>query len=586
MLERKQSKVLYYVEDYLESLLYLLKNKEKTEVEAKIEEEKEESLKIRITSITQDGKKTEVVSEVPRPSLKRFPILIPINVIRPLELTKPILLLQNEVFVNIKLPSLNKVKYFLQTLVRVSDYRIKVLPLCLPFVLPKFYSWLREENKSISFIEQQKVVALTSKNSLRLIEISPKLPRTFEYIGVSTKLPILIPCIFFIQNEIKAKLTDATEVLYNIAKVQELKGKGLLELLFPEEMEKFKYFHGALGGYLGEPIIIILPESKDQLWYLFWVICRELYREIRGSYPEPVILLNKGDDLWLRLSGAFSGKIVVLYEENVKEGEKKEWFRRRLQESFSQGLGFLIIIAKEVNRATTFIKELCKPYVPMIVDIHAVVELDHIKEALAKILSTVFGIPYNELRLLPQQNQLDIMIAKVDRIYRNFISELLLSNYLAYVRRDISEQESEEHIAMKILAIKHASEKFNIKPEGIACTFRIGNEVITDVYIEEKALVIECETMFGTAPSPLLKIFESVRKYIEREISKPINEIWMVIRNWSAILHLGDLLWAENTLREEFKRKGKDIKIKFFIPDIYGKTLKPIDNVVNTIKFK
>jgi hypothetical protein len=235
-------------------------------------------------------------------------------------------------------------------------------------------------------------------------------------------------------------------------------------------------------------------------------------------------------------------------------------------------------MAKEVDEATAFIEGLSKPYVPMVIDIHSSPELGYILENLAKVLSEVFGIPYEELCRLPQ---LDIMVARVDRAYRGFVDELLSSGYLAYVRRDVSERESEDHVMMKALAVKYINERLNVKPERIACTFKVGDEVVADVYVEEKALAVECETLLGTGPAPLLKVLESVRKYVERATTKPVNEVWVIVRNWSATLHLGDLLWAENTLKGELRKQGKDVK--FFVPDIYRGSLKRISEVARSL---
>ncbi|MEM4863459.1 MAG: hypothetical protein QW706_09830, partial [Candidatus Nezhaarchaeales archaeon] len=128
---------------------------------------------------------------------------------------------------------------------------------------------------------------------------------------------------------------------------------------------------------------------------------------------------------------------------------------------------------------------------------------------------------------------------------------------------------------------------FNVKLEDIFCTYKVGDEIVADIYVRDKALAIEIETMLGTAPAPLLKIFESVRKYIEPPL--PVNEIWVIVPNWPAILHLGDLFWAENILRKELMQSDKNKKgsapkeVKFLIPDIYRKSLVAIDDVIRAI---
>ncbi|MCL7400339.1 MAG: hypothetical protein LZ163_02075 [Thaumarchaeota archaeon] len=602
--KRKRPKTLQYVEDYLEDLLFMLETEEKPEVEVKVEEEKKETLKVRITSVTSNGERAEVASEVPHLSSSEILLLTPITVARPLGLIRPTLPLQLRVSATARLQPPYKIEYVLQAPVKVSSHKFRrYYSLHLPFVSSTFYSWLKDKVKQISFPRQPGVTAFVLKDLLKLIEILPRLPKVAERVEVNANIPTLESATFFMQNGVKSSLTEEAEKLRIRAQVQQLKGKGLLELLLPEEGEKLRRFRGTSGEYSGEPVLIILPEfeKKEHLWYLFWVACREFYREARGSYPEPAVLLSKGYDLWLKHPGSFSGKIVILRKQQMETNENKEWFKRRLQETFSQGLGYLIIMAgKDVGEAVDFVKELCKPYMPMIIDIQLVPKFSHILTILAKVLSEGFGIPYNEvcridnlkdrITIIIEENELqkfpqpDIMVARIDRAYRDFINELLLSNYIAYVKRDVSERESEYHVAMKILAIKYLCERFGIKPEKIACTYQVGddvNRVIADIYVEEKSLAIECETELGTAPAPILKIFESVRKYIERGTSKPVNEVWVIVRNWSAVLHLGDLLWAESILKEELEKHG--MKVKFFTADIHEKSLRPLSDIAKMI---
>lgn len=607
MLEGKRplKTVLRYVEDYIEDLLYFLMIEKKTEVEVVVEEEKEESLKLRIITMTPDRGKVESVGMVPKIFPRGFPFIEPIKVKGPLKLIHPIIMFRDEIFTEARFPPLTKISCFSQQPIKAFHHRIeRIQPALLPYVSPNFHSWLKYSIKPVKLIEQPHITASTSKHLLRLIEIPLKLPVTSE-VKASNKLPVLTTERFLVQRPIKATLTEIVEALQSIAQAQQLKGLGLLTLLLPEEEEKLRRFIGASAEYVREPIIIILPKSKYHLWYLIWIICREIYREVKGGYPEPIVLLERGVKDWLRIHGGISGKIVILDGEIIlDEEEAKKWFRRRLQEAFSQGLGFLILIANDVSKAKESVENLCKPYIARIIDLHVTSELGHVLNRLAKILSIGFGIPYEEIcetkglkaedrivtiiegqpRELPQ---MDIMVARVDRAYRNFLNELLSSNYLAHVRRDISEHESEDHIALKILAIKDLHERFNVKLEDIFCTYKVGDEIVADIYVRDKALAIEIETMLGTAPAPLLKIFESVRKYIEPPL--PVNEIWVIVPNWPAILHLGDLFWAENILRKELMQSDKNKKgsapkeVKFLIPDIYRKSLVAIDDVIRAI---
>ncbi|MEM1990699.1 MAG: hypothetical protein QW782_08745 [Candidatus Bathyarchaeia archaeon] len=600
MLEGKRflKTVLRYVEDYIEELLYFLAIEKKAEVEVIVEEEKEESLKLRIITMTPDGRKVESADMALKTSLRSFPFIEPIKVEHPPKLIQPIIMFENEIFTEARFPPLTRISCFSQQPIQAFHHRIgRIQPISLPYVSPNFYSWLKYSIKPVRLIEQSHITAFTLKHLLRLIEVPLKIPITSE-VKASDKLPILTIERFLVQRPIKATLTEIVETLQSAAQTQQLKGLGLLALLLPEEEEKLRHFIGTSAEYVGEPIIIILPKSKYHLWYLIWITCREVYREVKGVHPEPIVLLERGAEDWLRIHGGISGKVVVLDEEKIGEEEGKKWFRRRLQEAFSQGLGFLILIANDVSRAKESIENLCKPYMARIVDLHVTSELGRVLNRLAKMLSIGFGIPYKEVcrteglkaedRVVTiiegqpcELPQMDIMVARADRAYRSFLDELLSSNYLAHVRRDVGERESEDHVAMKILAVKDLHERFNVELKDIICTYEVGDEIIADIYVRGKALAIECETMLGTAPAPLLKTFESVRKYIERPLKEPVNEIWIIVRNWPAILHLGDLFWAENVLRKELKRHDK--KVKFLIPDIYRKSLVAIDDVIGTI---
>uniref|UniRef100_A0A7J2TH53 Uncharacterized protein n=1 Tax=Archaeoglobus fulgidus TaxID=2234 RepID=A0A7J2TH53_ARCFL len=653
--KRESSKTLQYVEEYLERLLYESKTAEKPEIEVRIEEEKEESLKIRVISPTPDGRKTEIVCETPRPSLREIPLLSDVAASCP-KLVPPALPAEARVSAEMrkslhKLEKLeDKLEFTSQKPIKAS-YRgaerllyfsitssVKSSPAQLVDLKPvKFPTYTLEKRFQPKEIKEIQMIKLNfhgwAKMDARSIDlpIAPKLPRIAERIETKTRIsertllsffiqeeikastaePIeikaqiqqeigtlskqeLLPVAFFLQKEIEALLSEEAEELQVKALSQQLRGNGLLELLLPEEAERIRSFRRASGEYAGEPIILILPE-EEHFWYLFWVACREFYREARGSYPEPAVLLDEGCENWLKFDGLLSGKIVILSGRDVEKDNNRELFRRRLREAFSEGLGYLIVIAKDVKKTAESIRDLCSPYEPMMVAIRSIQRLGFL-EILARALSEGFGIPYRDLceaeglkdkiivisekdpQIFPQ---LDVMVSRADRIYRDSLNEILSSKYIAHVRRDVSERESEDHIAMKILAIKHIRERFGVKPEEIECTCEIvgaGKEVIIpDVYVKERALAVECETEFGTAPAPMLKIFESVRKYAKASV----KEIWVVIRNWSAILHLGDLLWAESVLREELK-KG-NIKVKFFVPDIHRLSLKPLSSVARAI---
>jgi hypothetical protein len=595
--ERKSRGILRYVEDYLEESLYMISVLEKPRVELEVEEQRDK-LRVRVTLKEPDGREAKHEGEAPRLALKELPSLPSITVAYPPKLPRQVLTLTNEIFTETRLQPIYKIQLVLQAPLRAFSEIKEMTSSHLP-VLPTFYSWFRDDIKPVALPSHLETRAFTTRPLIRLSEILLKLPKIAEDIRSDIKIPALAFNTLPGQGEIKTTLKEVAETLHAKAQAQQLRNKGLLELLFFEEEEKLRCLRKASEVHAGEPVLIILPESKGCLWYLFWIVCKELYREAKGVYPEPVVLLDKGHDVWLRLFGGLSGKVVVLRKEQVEKGEAKEWFKRRLQEAFSQGLGYLIIMAgaENVSEAVELVRELSKPYTPMIVDIRTTPDSGQILETLARALSTGFGIPYDELcRVDNLKNEekvsvsvgersrefprVDVMVSRADRAYRDFVNELLSSEYIAYVERDVSEKESEDHIVMKALTVKYLSEKCSVKPEEIKCTHKVKEDVIADLYVKvrEKGLAIECETMFETAPTPLLKVFESVRKYMG---ANGVSEVWVVVRNWSAILHLGDLLWAESLLKGELKKEGKDVK--FFVPEVYEKSLKPLSEAARAI---
>ncbi|MCC6005099.1 MAG: hypothetical protein LM590_12255 [Thermofilum sp.] len=555
-----------YVEDYIEALL--ASSREKEGVEVFVEEEKEATQKVRVISEA-EGKKIEEVVEVPLPR----PFGIP---------AQQGCVTARHKLASVKLPALGKVsaEAELPPLPRIS-YPLQLLPaepVCkLPklerFYIPSLapaYSYWRDRVAPFNLALQVEAKAYTSKNLLALSEVALKLPTVPEETKAKSTLPEITPVTLALQGAVKAKLLGI-----DIAAA--VGGFGLLELVLPEERDKLRDLVASAAEYIGEPVAVILPESRSHLWYLFWVVCRELYREARGSYPEPVVILPEPGkeqgcramlELWLRLYGSFSGKVVVVSEKCLSETSE---LLRRLRETFSQGLGFLIVLASDVLKAEEQLRKSSSPYVPKIISLREVPPEDRVVERLVKAVRCCFGLP---LERLPLQ-QLDAVVAAADRAYRDFVRELLQSEHAALVRRDVGERESEDHVAMKALVVKVLKES-GVKLEEAFCTYPVCGSV-ADIYVRERGLAIECETLLGAAPAPHLKVLESVRKYRE---CQEVKEVWIVLRNWPAAIHLGDLIRLESMLRRELKGK----EVKFFIPDVYSKALRALDDVASELR--
>jgi len=254
---------------------------------------------------------------------------------------------------------------------------------------------------------------------------------------------------------------------------------------------------------------------------------------------------------------------------------------RRFREAFSRGLAFIIVSADNIEHASEQIQDLCSPYLPRIIVLRLLDEDTNIFIGkLVKTLDAIFGLPSKKFEELPSRigdvTPIDIIVAETDRTYRNFIEEMLQSTYLMNIAKEVSPKESEDHIALKVLSVKYLVEKAGTKPDGIICNYPFNEKVIADLYVKSEGTAIEVETLFGTGPSPILKILESVRKYMN---VYEVRKILIVLGSWAVALHLGDLYYAEHLLRKELERQ-----VKILIPDLERKTLKSLDEVISQLR--
>ncbi|MHA1631202.1 MAG: hypothetical protein ACTSXC_00030, partial [Candidatus Freyarchaeota archaeon] len=119
-------------------------------------------------------------------------------------------------------------------------------------------------------------------------------------------------------------------------------------------------FLKTLGGVakpLGRPICIILPKTaSDSYVYSVALICREIYRIVKGGYPEPR-WLSKGSkeeiERWMKAMDTIfiiddsKCEMLPVFNKVKSASELHEKIRKsklfdRLRELFSQGYGFII----------------------------------------------------------------------------------------------------------------------------------------------------------------------------------------------------------------------------------------------------
>lgn len=377
---------------------------------------------------------------------------------------------------------------------------------------------------------------------------------------------------------------------------------GLTSLLFKRdrdldmlERDRDLDMLGLGATYLGEPIIIFIRKNepnfrndKFDYHYVILEICKELYRESRGGLPKPFVFVHdkmheehgkRAFHSFLEFGEKFNDKIVVLDLEGDLEsfvGNYGYVFR----ELFSQGLGFIIFLLPPIkdeggSDVAEVFRKFCEPYRPKIVDLSDVKVDKEDARLFKECTAVIWGL--GKVPSIPSPSWI---MSCAERTYKDMLHKLLcMRRYLVLVRR--GENESEDHLALKVLVVKHLIEKEKISEKSIKSEWDIGreyggNRIVADIYIDERGLAIEIETLYETGPAPLLKVRDTVLKYK----GLGVREVWVVLRNLPAALYLGDL-WA---LRKELGKVMEPVKVEFYVPDLTELKLVALSEILEKLK--
>lgn len=355
------------------------------------------------------------------------------------------------------------------------------------------------------------------------------------------------------------------------------------ELLFEEPLENT----GLAGSrYVGEPFIIL---TNEDLWYVVAEISKEIYRECRGGFPKPHIITKREElESLIELGEKLNDRIIVIRKALDVFGRKKEsdvsggnkddenLLSKIVQEMFSEGLGFLILVARDREEEKKLIEMFSRDYIykPKIIRAFGEKLNDYNKASiLLNLILRMWGLklPLNG----PPRIVLRMLFSSIERKYKDFIDRnLRLNEYLYKVKRHEAEpeKESEDHLALKALTIRYLAEKLNIPLEDIEVEHQLKSG-IADIYVDKRGIVVEIETLYETGSVPILKIRDTVLKYKDPSV----KEIWVVIRNLPALIHFKNLLKLLKFLRKEMRDK----KIKFYVADIEHNTLANMEEIIN-----
>jgi hypothetical protein len=297
--------------------------------------------------------------------------------------------------------------------------------------------------------------------------------------------------------------------------------------------------------------------------YVILEICKELYREARGGLPTPYIFVDPEQfKQWVELGYKFSDKIAFFDLKKVPLERMFEKQKQIFRELFSQSFCFLLFYASksELDRLRLFINSHSRPYLPKIIELNTVENIYDAKN-FANISCIIWGLNVEKMRDLYEVSFLSPsqVMGSIERAYKDAIHKILaLREYVFKIKR--GEKETEDHLALKVLAMKHLVEEENVNVEKIKSEVPLGEKVVADLFVEDGSHAVEVETFYGAGSAPLLNVRDSVLKYKDL----PVKMIYVVLRNLPTSLYLSSLV----KLRKELKNSMKDRKIEFFVPDL------------------
>jgi len=364
------------------------------------------------------------------------------------------------------------------------------------------------------------------------------------------------------------------------------------------------------------PIVLLLPKFEDDSYSAtLQIICREIFREIVGGFPEARRISeeekDKFEDLRAENRIEFVDESATKYFKSDLDRFKsaREWpnyldwnkIRNRLNELYAQGFGFIIFHVPEdlINDFEKKIKEISGDLEPLIIRVMPKIVGNHVfkgfigmkidseraKDIKRKISSAVWGfvVPRGDEKW-ERGETFDNFFGACERAFYEKLRKIGESDIKVKgngkekripvdVIVNSGENESRLHFYMKVFVVKYLIEKLgyskdNIKTEEDA---RI-DDIIPDIRAG-RDIVIEIETLYGTG-RPLSKITDTIKKYKGKNV-----ELWIVVKNFDAVLYYKDLMKRAKSVKEEF-----GIDVKFFTLDVERLELVSLEDLKKYIK--
>lgn len=325
----------------------------------------------------------------------------------------------------------------------------------------------------------------------------------------------------------------------------------------------FDFIEFLLGGgsasiFSGKPLCLLVEKHKRKSEYLIATVCREIYREIKGGYPQP-IPMNSVKDWELKYRTEISNQIVV-----IRDAEYSEELEKALSKFPMSDIGFLILVCDNIEE----LEEEIGRNIPTVRDYITRIEpLQLSKGVEDKIIKFVSGSQLLKHSFgedfMNAAKRFDELLKEKYLVYSKAPEELRLNWRRVFAKSpESSDAASKEHSAMKAFTWIYAKRRHEHIP-----TLEDSRGV--DVSIRDENY--EIESFYG-CEEPIAKLMEKVEKFSKGE------KVFFVLRNISIIMHFRDLAIFRNTMR----KRGYDVEI--FGIDFEKEKLIPLNEFVQTLK--
>jgi len=357
------------------------------------------------------------------------------------------------------------------------------------------------------------------------------------------------------------------------------------EVFVPPLLEELS----SIASSMGRPVCIVLSKKEeDSFIESTAIICREIYRIVKGGNPTPR-WISKGLKEEIEGSLRAEGMIFVIDDSkcellpnlsNIRSCKdfldkvNMDMILDRLRELFSQDLGFIIFHINErwAGQFANLLRE--KARSAKIIEIQAPGWEQKDKATLSKIC---WGFVEGEGETFDEM---------FECCGKNFFDELtkVRDNLELFHHVEKDESASPEHENMKLAVIECLAEELGAKEKAIEMlkSGKIKTEYElkggrADIYVPFQQRFVEIETFYGTG-DPINKLEKTLRKYLSSEYEGSRIDIVL-------LTGIQVLLYARKLVNlVELYRKEHGLKVSFYLPNLRERKLIPLEEVFQMLR--